>query len=82
MSKLLVPELTIGRLAGWHGPEPREDATPFAVACLHRLQTWIGRHRQRKALAELAAMNNHLLQDIGVSQGVAFREAAKPFWRP
>ncbi len=81
MSKLLVPELTIGRLAGWHAPAPQEDATPLAVVCLHWLQIWIGRHRQRKALAELAEMNSTLLQDIGVSQGAALREAAKPFWQ-
>jgi uncharacterized protein YjiS (DUF1127 family) len=78
MSKLPVAELTpsVGDLDGWHIP-PR-----LAIACLHKLQLWIGRHRQRKALAELAEMNNHLLQDIGVSQGTALREAAKPFWQP
>lgn len=81
MSKLLVPELAIGRLAGWHPPEPQDNSTPLAAACLHTLQTWIGRHRQRKALAELAAANSPLLQDIGVSQRAARREAAKPFWQ-
>jgi uncharacterized protein YjiS (DUF1127 family) len=83
MSKLLVPQLTpsIGQMAGWHIPEPQEDSPPLAIATLRTLQTWIGRHRQRKALAELAATNNYLLQDIGVSQDAAFREAAKPFWQ-
>ena len=81
MSKLLVPELAIGRLAGWHPPEPQDDSTPLAATGLQTLQAWIGRHRQRKALAELAETNSPLLQDIGVSQKAAFREAAKPFWR-
>jgi uncharacterized protein YjiS (DUF1127 family) len=77
MSKLPFPDLAIG----WHAPGPQDDATPLTVLCLHLLQTWIDRHRQRKALGDLAAMNGHLLQDIGVSQAAALREAAKPFWR-
>jgi uncharacterized protein YjiS (DUF1127 family) len=82
MPKLLVSGLAIGRMAGWHAPEPQGDATPLVVACQQTLQTWMGRRRQRKTLAGLAAeMNNHLLQDIGVSQDAAFREASKPFWR-
>jgi uncharacterized protein YjiS (DUF1127 family) len=77
MSNLLV----LHRAIGWHAPEPQEDATPLSALCLHLLQTWIGRHRQRKALGELAEMNGHLLRDIGVSQAAALREAVKPFWR-
>lgn len=77
MSKLLVPDPAIG----WHAPEPQIDATPLTALCLHLMQIWIGRHRQRQALAELAEMNSYLLQDIGLSQAAALREAAKPFWQ-
>jgi uncharacterized protein YjiS (DUF1127 family) len=42
---------------------------------------WAGRSRQRKQLGELAEFDNYLLEDIGVSQEEALREAAKPFWR-
>lgn len=42
---------------------------------------WIERRHQRKQLGELAALNNYLLRDIGLSQDEALREAAKPFWR-
>jgi uncharacterized protein YjiS (DUF1127 family) len=41
---------------------------------------WIARSRQRHALRELAKANHRILQDIGVSQAEALREAAKPFW--
>ena len=81
MSKQLVLEPSIGPPTGWHVLEPQHDATPLAAICLHQLQIWVGRHRQRKALADLAEMNSHLLRDIGVSQAAALREAAKPFWR-
>jgi uncharacterized protein YjiS (DUF1127 family) len=60
-----------------------------ASACARNLQArsssvlgiWIARSRQRKALGELAALNDDLLRDIGVTREEAFREAAKPFWR-
>ena len=39
---------------------------------------WHGRWKQRLDLAEL---NAHLLQDIGVTPRDAFREADKPFWQ-
>ena len=37
------------------------------------------RHASRTRLAQL---NDHLLKDIGLSRADAWREAAKPFWRP
>lgn len=39
---------------------------------------WIARSEQRH---DLAALDDHLLKDIGVSPQDAAREAAKPFWR-
>ena len=45
------------------------------------IRSSIERSRQRTALRELAKRNAYLLDDIGVSQEDAFREAAKPFWR-
>jgi uncharacterized protein YjiS (DUF1127 family) len=40
---------------------------------------WNQRQRQRR---HLAAMDDHMLKDIGVSAADAAREAGKPFWRP
>ena len=42
------------------------------------LRHWQARAAQR---AQLAALENHRLKDIGVSRAAAAREAAKPFWR-
>ncbi|MGB0712177.1 MAG: DUF1127 domain-containing protein [Gammaproteobacteria bacterium] len=39
---------------------------------------WVRRHRQRR---RLAALDERLLADIGVSRDQARIEAAKPFWR-
>jgi len=44
------------------------------------VHVWIERSRQRRALAELADRNDHLLADIGLSLERARREAEKPFW--
>jgi uncharacterized protein YjiS (DUF1127 family) len=48
---------------------------------LHTIDLWIARGRQRRALQEIASLNDRLLKDIGVSKDEALREAAKPFWR-
>ena len=39
---------------------------------------WESRMRGRRALARL---DDHLLRDIGLNDGRATREAAKPFWQ-
>jgi len=41
------------------------------------LRTWMARSRQRQALGEL---DDHLLDDIGLTRAQAAREIAKPFW--
>lgn len=42
---------------------------------------WLGRHRQREDLGDLAQCNRHLLRDIGISPEEAERAAAKWFWQ-
>jgi uncharacterized protein YjiS (DUF1127 family) len=42
------------------------------------LGAWIERWRQRRALA---ALDDHLLRDLGITREEAERESAKPFWR-
>ncbi len=39
---------------------------------------WAERRRQRRALGNL---DQHLLDDIGISRAAAAQEIAKPFWR-
>ena len=53
--------------------EPKSTISLFAT-----LTTWMQRSRQRKQLAQL---DQHLLDDIGLSAEQAAREIAKPFWR-
>jgi uncharacterized protein YjiS (DUF1127 family) len=48
-----------------------------AARCIRQIAIWINRARQRRALAEL---DDHMLNDIGVSRSVARREAGRPFW--
>jgi len=45
------------------------------------IRGWVARYHQRQRLGELAELKDHLLQDIGVSQDAALREAAKWFWQ-
>jgi uncharacterized protein YjiS (DUF1127 family) len=53
----------------------------FWADVFRTVRLWIARSRQRKALGELAELNNYLLADIGLTREEALREAAKPFWR-
>ncbi|MFO0989705.1 MAG: DUF1127 domain-containing protein [Alphaproteobacteria bacterium] len=49
------------------------------AAAFTRLAEWRERAEQR---AHLAAMDERLLKDIGISAVEATREADKPFWKP
>ena len=45
------------------------------------LQRWRQRARYRRDLARLRRTSPHLIDDIGLSQAAADREATTPFWR-
>lgn len=47
-------------------------------ALLRRLWRWNDRHRQRLDLADL---DDRMLDDIGITRGMAERECRKPPWR-
>ena len=53
---------------------------PWAVVAraLSVFSVWRRRAEQRR---QLAGLEDHRLGDIGISRGVAAREARKPFWR-
>jgi uncharacterized protein YjiS (DUF1127 family) len=61
-------------------PAPRNERRPIHpfVAAWLLVALWIGRARQRRALAEL---DDKMLQDIGITRYDAARECGKPFWR-
>jgi len=49
-----------------------------AIKAMTTLQRWMDRHSERKQLAQL---DNHILQDLGLTRGQALAEASKPFWK-
>ena len=67
-------------LAELSSDEP-EPGTPSAVSWMDAVRIWSARSRERRALRELAELDDHFLKDIGVSRGQVLREAAKPFWQ-
>jgi uncharacterized protein YjiS (DUF1127 family) len=82
MSKSLYQgSVALGLPPGYHASDRREESPISATFILQQIPVWISRYRQRKALAALAAMNNYLLRDIGVSPEDALRESGKPFWQ-
>jgi uncharacterized protein YjiS (DUF1127 family) len=66
---------------------PQSGPTLLAAArtqigrAIRTINFWIDRSRQRRALDDIAALDGHLLRDIGVPRAAAQREAAKLFWR-
>ncbi len=48
------------------------------LAILETLRVWQERDQQRR---HLAALDDRLLRDMGISRAEAAREAAVPFWR-
>lgn len=66
------PDVVKGRRA--------ERKAPFLLIrfLLHTLKCWHQRTRQRTALA---ALDNRLLDDVGISRDEATREIHKPFWQ-
>ena len=58
-----------------------EISATLAIGLAATIRQWIARARQRRALAEMAELNDHLLKDIGLSKDEALREATKWFWQ-
>lgn len=59
-------------------PGLRQTLQILAARALDHTDVWQARVRQRRALAALDA---HLLRDIGVDPVQAANEARKPFWQ-
>jgi uncharacterized protein YjiS (DUF1127 family) len=54
------------------------ELSPLLLGLIETLSRWIVRRHQRKALSEL---DEHSLNDVGLSREQASCEAAKPFWK-
>ena len=82
----LTPEAhPVWRPARRRGPTPNSPAPRDVRAPIHPVAAawilvalWIERVRQRQALA---ALDDKMLQDIGITRFDAARECGKPFWR-
>ena len=59
-----------------HGMHPSPWGSLFAT-----FRGWVVRRRQRRTLAGLSELDDHLLKDIGVSRQEAARSCAKWFWQ-
>ena len=57
---------------------PLTPAATFALYVAVVLVSWAERRRSRLALKEL---DDHLLDDIGVTRAQATQEAERPFWQ-
>ena len=65
----------------FRGIGPRQSSGLAVRVALHvsnLLDVWSERRRQRRALLELS---DHMLKDMGIGRGEAYREGRKPFWR-
>jgi uncharacterized protein YjiS (DUF1127 family) len=51
---------------------------PVLYSLIEMIGAWAARWHQRKVLAEL---DEHFLNDVGLSPEQTRREAAKPFWK-
>ncbi len=56
----------------------RDTIVALRYHCKARLQHWHINWRTRRQLAQL---DSHQLQDIGINRGDAMEEASKPFWK-
>ena len=61
------------------GHDPSVTPADVVGALLRTVAVWRERARQRRVLA---AMDDHLLKDIGLTRTDVGQEAGKPFWRP
>jgi uncharacterized protein YjiS (DUF1127 family) len=60
------------------GPSALRSASNVAARLLERPREW---RRRVKGRAELAALDDHMLADIGISRAEAKFLSNKPFWR-
>jgi len=56
----------------------RKEAIQPVAAAFTLIANWIETARQRRALA---ALDDHILRDNGITRVEAEREAEKPFWK-
>jgi uncharacterized protein YjiS (DUF1127 family) len=71
--RTVVPDRSAAGAAG----QPAERLRSALSWVILTLMRWQELARQRRALA---AMNDHMLKDLGLTRANALREAGRPFW--
>ncbi len=68
-------------LSSKKGENHNKKITPVSIShsqWFNRVNIWMQRSRQRRDLAQL---DPHLLDDLGLTKEMVAKEMAKPFWR-
>ncbi|MCX7298470.1 MAG: DUF1127 domain-containing protein [Hyphomicrobiales bacterium] len=73
-----MTKLTASEFANCRATTLRIELSPVLSRTIETIAVWTVRRRQRRALAEL---DDHLLNDVGLSPEQAHLEANKPFWK-
>ena len=73
-----MSKLSVSGFANYRATTHRAELPHILFNLIDTIAVWTERRRQRQALA---ALDDHLLNDVGLSREQASREAAKPFWK-
>jgi uncharacterized protein YjiS (DUF1127 family) len=73
-----MPKSSASDFANYRTTTSRFELPHILSGLIETTAVWFVRRRQRRALAEL---DEHLLNDVGLSRDQARRETAKPFWK-
>jgi uncharacterized protein YjiS (DUF1127 family) len=55
--------------------------SPIQFPAIQTIAVWRARLRHREALASLAQMGSHILEDVGLNLEQVEAELKKPFWK-
>lgn len=78
MSRYKSPSLSSSPIFGRSAPSTTGGETSFSRHIVSFLLDCVETYRQRKALA---ALDDHMLKDIGLSRCDVEAEITRPFWR-
>lgn len=73
-----IDQMMVAEIGAWQNFPPQSGLRRTLMALAAHADACVSRSRQRRALA---ALDDRLLRDIGVTAYDATQEAGKPFWR-
>lgn len=72
-----MTESSASEFTNYRATTSRIELAPLLFRSIETIAVWIERRRQRRALAQL---DQHLLDDVGLTREQARHELDKPFW--